>query len=151
MRPLAPAGDRPAVAPPPTTAAWDRLRGEVSLRPADGGGFDDASAAWPAGARRRLSLRLRNDGPARWLASRRGPGGVAFQLSVVAGGRDLEAARPWMALPRDLAPGEEVALTLDLRRPPGPARLRVEPVILDGWSGNAVSRPGAPCWEGELA
>jgi hypothetical protein len=41
-------------------------------------------------------------------------------------------------------------VTLQLRRPPGPARLRVEPVILDGWSGAVVSRPGAPCWEGVL-
>jgi len=158
---LAPPGDRAALAPPPTTAAWDRLRGEVSLEldgaelgaggTGSGAGSGGAgSGSWRAGERRRLTLRLCNGGACRWLAARRGPGGVAFRLSLLAGGRDVEAERPWIPLPRDLAPGEETTVTLELRRPPGPARLRVEPLILNGWSGSEVSRPAAPCWEGVL-
>ena len=142
----APPGDRPAVAPPPTSASDRRLGAAIAV--------DGLDAPWPAGERRRLAVRVRNAGAGRWLATRRGPGGVAFVLGLVAAGeggpRDLEADRPWLALPHDLAPGEEAVLAVELRRPPGRSRLTVSPLVLDGWSGERVTTRSAPSFAAEL-
>jgi hypothetical protein len=55
-------------------------------------------------------------------------------------------SRPWLPLPRDLAPGESAELALDLRRPLAPARLRLAPVVLVGYDGREVERPaGGGC------
>jgi len=147
-----PPGDRPATAPPASSAAARHLGGVLAVE-----GLD---RPWPAGERRRLTVRVTNSGDSRWLATRRGPGGVAFVVALETeegdgGTVDLAAGHPWLALPRDLAPGEEAVLPLDLRRPPGPARLALTPLVLDGWSGERVTTAGerglqAPCWVGEL-
>ena len=137
----------PPDVPPPTSATWHRLDGTMTVEEAAGGGDEP----WRAGERRRLVLRLANRGPARWLAARRGPGGVAFALSLRDGaGRELEAGRPWLLLPRDLPPGGELALPFAVRRPPGPAVLSIEPVVFDDWGGARGRRPGALRWQGEL-
>jgi hypothetical protein len=138
-----PPGDRPARPAPATTIACRALRGEVTVAGAEGG--------WAEGERRRLAVRVVNRGPCRWLAARRGPGGVAFAVRLETPGGDPDPHRPWLPLPRDLAPGEEVTLALDLRRPPGPARLRLVPLVFDGWAGDAAERPPGTSWEADLS
>jgi glycosyltransferase involved in cell wall biosynthesis len=131
----------PADIPSPSSLAWGRLPGEIEVRGAD--------LPWPEGERRRLRIRLRNTGFARWLAGERGPGGVAMVVKLFVDGfeRDLLAGRPWLALPRDLAPGEEAWFETELRRPPGPAHLWIEPHLFGGLG---LSKYGGPLWEREI-
>ena len=128
---------------PPSTLTWSRFSGELTV---EGAGPD-----WRGGERRDLRLRLRNGGDCRWLAARRGAGGVAVeaQLWVERAGRpvDLLAGEPWIPLPKDLGPGEDCTLIASLRRPPQPARLRFEPHVLGG-SGFAAQ--GGPWWQRQL-
>jgi hypothetical protein len=109
---------------------------------------EGADLPWPEGERRRLGIRLRNTGFARWLAGERGPGGVAVvvKLFVDAGEdqEDLLAGRRWLALPHDLAPGEEARFETEVRRPPGPAHLWIEPHLFGGLG---FSKLGGPRWE----
>ncbi len=136
---------------------WGKLTGELDVA--------GAELPWPPGERRRLRIRLRNRGEARWLAGARGPGGVAVVVKLIAGGRDLLADRDWLALPRDLAPGEEMVFETEVRRPPGspsPARpagvprLPVPPGTIRLWiephlfGGVALSEMGGPRWERDL-
>ncbi|MEA2600535.1 MAG: hypothetical protein QOF89_1527 [Acidobacteriota bacterium] len=137
---LPPAGDdaggRPEV-PPPSSLAWGRLPGELEVEGAD--------LPWPEGERRHLFIRLRNTGFARWLAGERGPGGMAVVVKLfVDGGEDLLAGRRWLALPHDLAPGEEARFETEVRRPPGPAHLWIEPHLFGGLG---LSKLGGPRWE----
>jgi len=132
------AHDAPAV-PAPSTIAWHQMPGEIEVR--------GAEAPWPAGERRRLAIRLRNTGFARWLAGDRGPGGLALSLKLFFEGEDLLEGRRWLAFPRDVAPGEEVRFETEIRRPSGPARLRIEPHLFGGLSFSFLS---GPWWEGEL-
>jgi len=125
--------------PPPSTIAWHELPGEIEV-----GGVE---RPWPEGERRTIHIRLRNAGFARWLAGDRGPGGIAVSLKLFSGGEDLLEGRRWLALPRDVDPGQEVRFEAEVRRPPGPARLRVEPHLFGGLS---FSFLGGPWWEGEL-
>ena len=97
---------------------------------------------------------MKNEGFARWLAGERGPGGLAvviklFSLETAAGdvGEDLLVGRPWLALPRDLEPGDEFTWQTTLRRPIGPVRLRIEPHLFGGLG---FSRLGGPWWERDL-
>ena len=124
--------------PPPSSLAWGRLPGELEV--------EGAELPWPEGERRRLRIRLRNTGFARWLSGVSGPGGVAVvvKLFVDGGAADLLAGRPWLALPRDLAPGEEVHFETEVRRPPGPAHLWIEPHLFGGLG---FSKLGGPLWE----
>lgn len=139
-----PPGDRPAAPPPPTSRAWEHLPGTIEVS----GITEGASGTWLPGARRRLRVALENRGPARWLAAHRGAGGLALQVSLVAaGGEDLLAGHPWLPLPRDLAPGERHVFELDVRRPPGPATLRVVPQVVGG---RALAEMGGPSWEAAL-
>jgi glycosyltransferase involved in cell wall biosynthesis len=137
---------------PPSTLTWGVMGGALEV--------EGASPPWVEGERRTLRLRIRNDGRARWLAGVRGPGGVVFEVRLLRGAtpgaeaippddvlRDEMAGRPWPALPADLAPGEEATLELDVRRPPGRARLRIEPHVLG--VGGATALAGA-VWESEL-
>ncbi len=125
--------------PAPSTIAWHQMPGEIEVA--------GAERPWPEGERRRLAIRLKNTGFARWLAGDRGPGGMALSLKLFSAGEDLLEGRRWLALPRDLAPGEEVRFEAEVRRPPGPARLRIEPHLFGGLS---FSFLGGPWWEGEL-
>jgi hypothetical protein len=137
LEPPGPAAARPA---PPTTLVDPRLAGELRV--------EGAEPPWPEGERRTLRIRLTNRGPQRWLAARRGDGGVALALAVARpGGGDPLAGRPWLRLPADLPPGGETVVETALRRPPGPARLVVETRV----AGVAGFDPAAaPRWEGEL-
>ena len=146
---LAPAGDdsgglweRRREVPGPTSLIWERLPGELTV--------EGAEVPWPEGERRRLRIRLRNTGFARWLGGLSGPGGVAVVVKLFVddgdddAGADLLEGRPWLALPRDLAPGEEVRLETEVRRPPGPAHLWIEPHLFGGLG---LSKLGGPRWE----
>jgi glycosyltransferase involved in cell wall biosynthesis len=129
-----PPGDRPAVPPPPTSLTRERLPGRLEwLGPPE---------PWPAGELRSVTLSVTNRGPARWLAAHRGPGGIALQVSLVAGGRDFRAASPWLPLPRDLDPGESHRFRVDLRRPPGAATLRAAARIMGGTAPGTTDRQG---------
>jgi hypothetical protein len=137
---LPPPGDDPLgypEIPSPSSLAWGKLPGELEV--------EGAELPWPEGERRRLRLRVRNTGFARWLAGERGPGGVAVVVKLfVEGGGDLLADRPWLPLPRDLAPGEEAIFETEVRRPPGPAHLWIEPHLFGGLG---LSKLGGPRWE----
>ena len=140
-RELAPPGDLAAAPdiPPPSSLAWGRLDGEMDVA--------GAELPWPEGERRTLRIRLRNRGFARWLAGERGPGGVAVVVKLFVDGEDILAHRRWLALPRDLAPGEEAVFETDVRRPPGPpgcAHLWIEPHLFGGLG---ISKYGGPRWE----
>ncbi len=124
---------------PPTSLVWSSLAGELEVA-----GAEDP---WPEGERRRLTIRLTNRSAARWLAGETTDGGVALQVQVHAGGRDLRAAKDWIVLPFDLAPGEEQIFQVAVRRPPGPARLRVLPHVLGHGSFQEL---GGPVWEGDI-
>jgi hypothetical protein len=71
-----PPGDCAAAPPPASTVACRRLGGEIAVA--------GAAAPWPPGERRRLAVTVTNRGACRWLAARRGPGGVAFEVRVLA-------------------------------------------------------------------
>ncbi len=133
---------RPAAVPPPTSLTWHELPGDLIV-----GG---AELPWAPGERRKLSIRLANRGFARWLGGERGPGGLALVIKLFDGGEggaDLLADRHWLPLPRDLDPGEEALFTTEIRRPPGPARLRIEPHLFGGLG---FSRLSGPWWERDL-
>ncbi len=138
-----PLAGAPAPPPPPTTLTARSIAGEIRVAGAD--------RPWREGERRTLRITLANHGPARWLAAHRGAGGVAVETRLdgqLHGKRgNLLAGRPWLALPVDLAAGEEATLELAVRRPPGPARLRIEPRLVE-----VASFPdlGGPAWEAEL-
>ena len=136
-----PPGDAPPSVPSPTSIAWSRLPGRIEILERGGG-----VTGWRPGERRRLTVRLENDGPATWLAGRSGPGGVALEVRLETDqGRDLHAGRPWHPLPRDLAAGESVELEIAVRRPPGPARLVIEPHVLGGFGFSSLGGP-VGCW-----
>jgi glycosyltransferase involved in cell wall biosynthesis len=131
----------PLRCPPPTSLTWGHLPGELRVR--------GAEPPWRAGERRRLEVRLRNTGVAKWLAGRRPEGGIAIEARLIDGesGKDLLAEKPWIPLPDDVEAGQEVSVALFLRRPPGPCRLRIEPHVLGGFGMSAL---GGPAWESEL-
>lgn len=140
--------DRPAPSPvdwpPPTSLTRERLPGRLERL--------DPPEEWPAGERRAVTLSVTNRGPARWLAAHRGPGGIALQVSLLAGGRDLRAASPWLPLPRDLEPGESHRFRLELRKPPAPATLHVAVKVVGGSAPGvlAIEDWGGPAREWDL-
>jgi glycosyltransferase involved in cell wall biosynthesis len=122
--------------PPPTSLAWGDLPGEMEVA--------GAEIPWAPGERRRLRIRLRNTGFARWLAGRSGPGGMAVVVKMFVDGEDWLAGTPWLALPRDLAPGAEVTFETSVRRPEQAAHLWIEPHLFGGLG---ISKMGGPRWE----
>ncbi|HXU34568.1 MAG TPA: glycosyltransferase [Thermoanaerobaculia bacterium] len=133
---------RGAEPPPPSSLTWHEFPGDLSV-----GGAD---LPWAPGERRELTIRLANRGFARWLGGERGPGGLALVVKLFdggEGGEDLLADRHWLPLPRDLDPGEETVFRTEIRRPPGPARLRIEPHLFGGLG---FSRLSGPWWERDL-
>ncbi len=140
-----PPAERPPEPPPPTSRVWEELPGRIEVAGLEAG------TPWAAGERRRLDVTLTNTGAARWLAAHRGPGGVALQAELLTPAGDLLAGRPWSALPRDLEPGESWTVGLELRRPPGPATLRLVPQVLGGFPLGDPFLDGAVLrWQGEL-
>jgi len=133
---------RAAEPPPPTSLTWHEFPGDLSVAGAD--------LPWAPGERRELTIRLANRGFARWLGGERGPGGLALVVKMFdggEGGEDLLSDRHWLPLPRDLDPGEETVFRTEIRRPPGPARLRIEPHLFGGLG---FSRLSGPWWERDL-
>jgi hypothetical protein len=141
-RELPPPGEGTLDVPPPSSLAWGKLDGELEVEGAD--------LPWPEGERRRLRIRLRNRGFARWIAGESGPGGVALVIKLFtdeALTENLLANRPWLPLPRDLQPGEETEIETEVRRPPGFAYLWIEPHLFGGLG---LSKLGGPRWERRL-
>ncbi len=136
---LDPPTPRPAAPPPPTTLTWGRVGGTLTVA-----GLDEP---WPEGTARRLEIRLRNTGHARWLAGHKGNGAVVLEIQLRTGDRDHLSDRPWPGLPIDLSPGEATEIRVQLRRPIGPCTLRIEPHVL-GVSG--FSTLGGPAFEQEV-
>ena len=137
--PLAIAVDVLPKAPRPTSLAWESMTGELEVR--------GAEAPWPAGERRRLEIRLTNESAARWLAGERSEGGVALAVSVRGAEGESLVEPPWLSLPVDLEPGEEHRFALELRRPLGKARLRIEPHV---FGDRGFGELGGPIWEEEI-
>ncbi|MEE8526649.1 MAG: glycosyltransferase [Thermoanaerobaculia bacterium] len=125
--------------PPPTTLVWSSLEGELEV--------SGAEPPWREGERRRLTIRLKNRSSARWLAGERRHGGVALEARIDADGRKLRTERDWIGLPFDLDPGQEHVFEVSLRRPPGPAWLRILPHVLGHGS---FAELDGPVWESEL-
>ncbi len=136
---LDPPDRKPLRVPPPTSMAYRKLDGELEVT--------GHEAPWPDGERRTLRVRLTNTGAATWLGGGRGAGGVALQLVLLSRGEDLLADQAWPALSCDLAPGESEEFEILVRRPLGPARLRVEPHVLGASGFNVL---GGPTWESEI-
>ena len=123
----------------PSSIASSHLPGRLEVSGHEG--------PWPGGERRRLTVRLTNEGPARWLAGSAGPGGVVVEAKLLdAEGRLLEE-RPWTPLARDLAMGESEELTLEVRRPLGDVVLHVEPHVVGHRGFWAM---GGPWWESAI-
>jgi glycosyltransferase involved in cell wall biosynthesis len=135
LRELEPPGSERVPVQPPTTLLWGDLPGEIEV--------EGAEDPWPEGAARRLSVRVRNSGPARWLPTKEQPGGVILdvQWRVERGGEALE--RAWSELPRPIDEGEQYRFGIELRRPRGSKFLVVEPHV-EGIGG--FSRFGGPSW-----
>lgn len=134
----------PLRVPSPTTRTWGVVRGELQLA---------GLADWEPGTRRQLKLIAKNCGLARWLAADRGSGGVMFEIRLELERHDgatvdLLAGRPWAGLTADLKPGRSVELELELRRPPGPAVLSIEPHVVGVGSFRSL---GGPTLRVELA
>jgi hypothetical protein len=72
---------------------------------------------------------------------------VAVEVRLIGTGGDLRAGRPWLALPRDLAAGQGAELEIAVRRPPGSARLEVEPKVVGGAGFGAL---GGPVWTADV-
>ncbi len=141
-----PPGDRPVAVPPPTSRVWESFPGTIEVARAGGRG---RPGPWPEGERRHLAVTLTNAGPARWLAAHRGAGGIGLQAELLTPAGDLLAGRPWLGLPRDLEPGESWTAELELRRPPGPATLRLVPQVLGGFPlGDPFLGGATLTWEG---
>jgi hypothetical protein len=132
-----PGPDLPAP-PPPTSLTWGVLPGALAV---------EGAAGWRPGERRTLRLRLRNDGPARWLAADRGQGGLAVRVELLGPQAVGTGGLHWLPLPHDLMPGEEYAFELALRRPLGPVQLRAVPRLLEMGD---LPRFGGPLWEGTV-
>jgi glycosyltransferase involved in cell wall biosynthesis len=130
---------RPVDPPPATSLSWGSLPCALSV--------EGATTPWPEGERRRLELVLDNMSSARLLAGGHREGGVVFEIRLESAGEDLLAGAPWPPLPRDLPPGASCRIPVVLRRPPGPARLRIEPHVLGG---AGLSELGGSAWEREL-
>ena len=119
--------------PAPTSLAWPWLPARIRV--------EGHRSPWPEGRRRRLEVELENTGEARWLAAHRGPGGMALSVVLLGSDADEREERPWIPLQRDIDPGGVARFSLDLRRPSGSWRLRIEPRVLEA--------PEAECpyWE----
>jgi glycosyltransferase involved in cell wall biosynthesis len=136
---LDPPDRKPLRVPPPTSMAYRRLDGDLEVT--------GHEAPWDDGERRTLRVRLTNTGVATWLGGGRGAGGVVLQLVLLSGDQDLLADQAWPALSGDLEPGESEEFEILVRRPIGPARLRVEPHVLGASGFNVL---GGPTWESEI-
>lgn len=111
---------------PPTSLTWGWLPGRIEV--------EGCERPWAEGERREVEIVVTNTGFATWLSGRHADGGVVLEPKLISGGRDLFRGRPWIPLPRDLRPGEACRIGLRLRRPIGPARLRLEPHLFGGGS-----------------
>ena len=138
-----PAGAATAFRPPqaarPTSLTWGWLPGRIEV--------EGCEPPWEEGERRSVELVVTNTGFATWLSGRHADGGVVLEPQLWSGGRDLFKGRPWIPLPRDLLPGDACRIELKLRRPVGPARLRLEPHLFGGGS---MAVCGAPAYDREL-
>ncbi len=123
--------------PRPTSIAWGQMNGELDV--------EGAEASWQEGERRRLTVRLKNTSAARWLAAERGAGGVALEVQLL--GERAEPPDDWLGLPFDLEPGEEHVFELEVRRPLGEVRLRLEPHV---FGDRGFSQLEGPVWESEI-
>ena len=134
--PISPPPPRPS---PPTSLTWGWLPGRIEV--------EGCERPWAEGERRGVEIVVTNTGFATWLAGRHADGGVVLEPQLWSGDRDLFKGRPWIPLPRDLAPGETCRIGLDLRRPIGPARFRLEPHLFGGGS---MTLCGAPAFDLDL-
>lgn len=135
-----PPGNAVVGTPPPTSLTWDRMHGELEV--------EGAERPWREGRRRRLAIRLKNRSAARWLAAER-PGGLAIEIQLLAGGRNLRRASDWIGLPADLEPDDEHVFHFDLRRPLGDdVELRILPHVLG--TDKSFAHLDGPVWSAEI-
>jgi hypothetical protein len=127
---------RQVAVPQPSSLTWRRIDGDLEVH--------GHEAPWEEGERRRLAIDLTNRGPARWLPS--GPGSVSLDIELLdAAGHRLVGVSS-VGLPAEVASGDSVELTVDVRRPPGPTLLRIESRVGDG----SMKRIGGMRWESAI-
>jgi glycosyltransferase involved in cell wall biosynthesis len=117
-----PPGDRPVRIDPPTSLLWGEFQGDVAVE-----GLEEA---WSIGELRRLGIRLENRGFCRWLSAERGDGGVVVRIEFLDLEGDPVGEGSWAALLPDLDPGQHERIEVELRRPSGASRLRIEPHVM---------------------
>ncbi len=99
---------------------------------------------WSGGESRHVELRLRNLGNAMWLPAGSGAGGLAIAVRLVVNGRNLHEGFPWQPLLREVEPGGSYGMALNLRKPHGPAQIKISletlgaPQDLDSWKNEWV-------------
>ncbi len=120
---------------PPTTLIWRSISADLEV--------EGSETPWPEGVARDLDIRLVNHGPARWLATRRGRGGVMVQIHWRDDPWSQERSADWVYLPHELDPGESYDCTIRTRRPLGASMLVVEPHLKGVAGFNAL---GGPKW-----
>jgi glycosyltransferase involved in cell wall biosynthesis len=121
--------------PPPTTLTWRSISADLEV--------EGSEPPWPEGVARDLEIRLVNHGPARWLATRRGRGGVMVQVHWRNDPWSQERSADWVYLPHELESGESYDCTIRTRRPVGASMLVVEPHLKGVAGFNAL---GGPKW-----
>jgi hypothetical protein len=119
LRELQPPGANRPQLEPPTTRFWRRIAGEIEVEGAD--------EPWPEGERRRLGIRLRNTGVARWLPSREDVGGLVLEIHWRRGAAQEPMDSRWFRFSRPVAPGESTSVEAEVRRPIGGRLLIIEP------------------------
>lgn len=135
LRELRPPGECRPRPEPPTSLIWRQLWGDLEVQ--------SGASPWPEGEARRLRVKMINHGPARWLATAAGTGGVMIEIQWRQSPWAAALRALWVDLPQSLEPGESKEFEVTVRRPVGASMLVVEP-HLQGVAGfNAL---GGPKW-----
>ncbi|MET0154072.1 MAG: glycosyltransferase [Candidatus Binatia bacterium] len=134
-----------APAPPPTPPLWRCPKTSRSAAIA-GSAVPAGASEWVLrpGAPAEIVLRVRNEGDARWISTPEPFGGhVSLGADVVGAEGQLVARSRPVAPPRDVEPGDEIAVRLLVQAPDRPGAYRVQPILLHvGRAGRAAL--GAP-------
>ena len=132
---LEPPGYEPPDLRPPTTLVWRQIEADIEV--------SGSEPPWHEGEMRQLRVRLTNHGPARWLATGQGTGGVMVQVHWRENPWATEQSADWIYLPHDMNASETCDFEIEIRRPVGASMLVVEPHLKDVAGFNAL---GGPKW-----
>ncbi|MEJ2084542.1 MAG: glycosyltransferase, partial [Acidobacteriota bacterium] len=135
FRHLEPLGWQQPTVEAPSTLVWRQISAELVVEGSD--------PPWVEGRARVLNVRVVNHGPARWLATRSGAGGIMVKVHWRSDPWSDERNESWVELPHALGPGESYSWSIQTRRPPGASMLVVEPHVKEIAGFNSL---GGPKW-----